>query len=330
MARIRDPNAIRLLNLGPTAAWRTQAVYHATAELMTADSLDTIVLCLPLTPYLCLGHQEVYDAVLDRAECERRKLVVVRRLLGGCTMYHDANQLSFQCVFHHTRIPAVIEDILAQMLAGPVSALSRLGLKAELRAASEIEVDGKRIASITGGRIGEAFVVVGNLLFDFEYNILTQVWRVPWESFRDLASDTLRERTTTIWRETGPVTIEAVQWILLDEFAKTLGRPIERGTPSQAETRHSRKVAEQLTSPTFLNWPGDDTPAEAMKSLEISAGMYIRAAEVEHDNFHIRATFRTREDVIEAARLDSDPARKWSEVEGELRGVRFKEWQQYL
>ncbi|NIU14771.1 MAG: lipoate--protein ligase family protein, partial [candidate division Zixibacteria bacterium] len=102
-----DPNAIRLLNLGPTASWRTQAVYHATAEMMTADSPDTIIICQPLTPYLCLGYHQVFDSVLDRHECERRNLPVVRRRVGGGTTYLDANQLFYQCIFHHSRVPVV-------------------------------------------------------------------------------------------------------------------------------------------------------------------------------------------------------------------------------
>jgi lipoate-protein ligase A len=330
LARIRDPNAVRLLNLGPTAAWRTQAVYHATAEMMTADSLDTIIICQPLTPYLCLGFDQVYDAVLDRAECERRSLPVVRRRVDGGTAYLDANQLFFQCVFHHTRVPAVAKDICALMLAAPVVALRRLGLNSELRSVHEIEVGGRRIAGVDEGRIGEASVVVGNLLFDFDYSTLPQVWRVPWPSFRDLASAALRERITTIWRETGPVTIEAVQWILLDEFARVLGRPIERGTPGQAETRRSREVAERLTSSEYLDLHGDDGPAEPMKSLKISAGVHIHAAEIDRNGYRTRATFRVCDDIIEIARLESDPARDWSEVESELQGVPYKEWQRYL
>jgi lipoate-protein ligase A len=297
---------------------------------MTVDSHDTIIICQPLTPYLCLGFHQVYGAVLDRAECERRSLPVIRRRVGGGTTYLDVNQLFYQCVFHHTRVPAVSRDIFALMLAAPVAALRRLGLKARLRAINEIEVDGKRIAGIGGGRIGEASVVVGNLLFDFDYSTLSQVWRAPWESFRDLASSALRKRITTIWRETGPVTIEAVQWILLDEFAKVLGRPIERGTPSQAETRYSREVAERLTSAEYLNLHSENGPGEPMKSLKISAGVHIRAAEVEHNGFRIRASFHVHGDVIEAARLESEPSRNWLEVEGKLQGVGFKEWQRYL
>ena len=333
MAKKWAPDAIRLLNLGPTASWRTQAVYHATAEMMTADSRDTIILCQPLTPYLCLGYQQIFDSVLDRAECERQNWPVVRRYLGGGTTYLDANQLLFQCVFHHSRLPAVMDDLYALVLAAPVNALKRLGLNARLRAMKEIAVDGQRIAHISGGRIGEATVIVGSLLFDFDYNALAQAWRVPDEVFRDLASAAMRDRMTTIWRKSGPVNPEQVLWILLDELAKVLGRPIERGTPQQAETRHSQQVAERITSAEYLNLHGDvyeNKVIPPMKSLKIAAGLYIRAAEAVHEGTPVYGSFRVREDVIEEARLRSEPARDWQAVEAGLCGVAFSDWKDVL
>jgi lipoate-protein ligase A len=226
------------------------------------------------------------------------------------------------------------KDIYALMLAGPVATLRRLGLNAELRDVNEIEVDGKRIAGIGGGRIGEAMVVVGNLLFDFDYRTMAQVWRVPDEAFRDLAAAALRERITTIWRETGPVTTEAVMWILLDEFASALGRPIERGTPRQAETRHSQKVAERMTSADYLALHSDvfseNGRIPPMNSLKISAGVHIKWATVAENGRTIAGCFRVRDHIIEAARLSSEPKQDWEKVEAALYGVPFKEWQTYL
>jgi lipoate---protein ligase len=333
MAKIWPKNAIRLLNLGPTRSWRTQAVYHATAELMTADSLDTIIICQPLTPYLCLGYHQVYESVLDREECERRNLPVMRRRVGGGATYLDVNQLFYQCVFHHSRVPTLAKDLYAKMLAAPVNTLRRLGLNAELRAINEIEVDGKRIAGIGGGRIGEATVVVGNLLFDFDYRAMAQVWRVPSEPFREMAYDAMKERITTIWRKSGPTNPEAVMWMLLEEFEKALGRPIERGTPKQAETRRSREVAERMISPDYLNLHSDIYQKNGsgfvppMNSLKISAGVYIKWGEMEWNGRTIQGSFRVREGIIEEARLQSNPEHTWQEIEASLSGVPFKEWQ---
>ena len=52
--------------------------------------------------------------------------------------------------------------------------------------------------------------------------------------------------------------------------------------------------------------------------------------EVENNGFRIRASFHVSGDVIEAARLESDPARNWSEVERKMQGVPYKEWHLYL
>jgi lipoate---protein ligase len=175
---------IRLLNLGLITPLQTQAYYHALAENMTVDSADTIIICRPSAPYLCLGYHQVFGSTFDRNECERRGLPVFRRRLGGGATYLDENQLFYQCIFHHTRLPAMLQDIYALALAAPVNTLKRLGLDAELRDTNEIEVNGKRIAGTGGGRIDEACVVVGNLLFDFDYEAMTAVWQTPSPTFR--------------------------------------------------------------------------------------------------------------------------------------------------
>ncbi|HBY94910.1 MAG: lipoate--protein ligase family protein [Ardenticatenaceae bacterium] len=325
-----ESNPIRLLDLGPTVWWRTQAVYHAVAELMRADSPDTIIITHPLTPYLCLGYHQVYDAVLDRATCERRQLPVVRRQVGGGATYLDIHQLFYQCVFHHTRVPAMLRDVYAQMLAAPVAALRQLGLNAELWDVNEIEVERKRIAGVGGGRIGEACVVVGNLLFDFDYTTMTNVWRVPAESFRELAAAALREQVTTLWRLIGPTTIFAVQTMLIEEFARALGRPLKRGKLTREETHHSSQVAARLASPESLSLHSENGSVAPMKSLKISARVAIHAAETEIGGRRIRGSFRVREGIIEEARLDIAGGQAWENVQADLRGVPFREWQERL
>src|SRR5574341_1125715 len=96
---------IRLLNLGPTHWLHTQSVYHAVAELMSVESPDTIILAQPLQPYLCVGYHQELDSVLDREACTAMGLPIVRRRVGGGATYLDVNQLFYQCVFHHSRVP---------------------------------------------------------------------------------------------------------------------------------------------------------------------------------------------------------------------------------
>ena len=349
---------IRLLNLGPTRWLRTQSVYHALAETMTADSPDTIVLAQPLQPYLCIGYHQELAAVLDRKACARMGLPIVRRRVGGGATYLDVNQLFYQCVFHHTRVPAIVNDVYARLLAAPVAALQALGLKAALLGENEIEVDGKRIAGTGGGRIGEAAVVVGNLLFDFDYNAMTRAWRVPSKAFRRLASAALRERVTTLWAELPrPVSPDEVQYILVDEFARALNRPLEAGGLTPAELQKVAELDKRLVSYKWLHQRGNGAqpPDEALRdrpmtALKISRGVFIRAEEMEVGDAstepalsqsdasrsaskgpaRVRAAFRLRDDVIEQAALESEPARDWGEVERRLVGAALGEWKGIL
>ena len=326
------PSAIRLLSLGPTHWLNTQAVYHALAETMTIDSPDTIVLAQPLQPYLCVGYHQEIASVLDRKACARMSLPVIRRRVGGGATYLDVNQLFYQCLFHHTRVPAMVNDVYARLLAGPVATLKALGLKAELLGENEIEVGrgpggrpGKRIAGIGGGRMGEAAVVVGNLLFDFDYNALTRAWRVPSEGFRRLASASLRERVTTLWSELPrPISPDEVQYLLIDEFARALNRPLETGKLTDEEEQKIKEVGKRLMSYRWLHL--HENGGKPMMALKIARGVFICAAEAEIDGYRVRAAFRVRDEVIEQAVLESEPEREWTEYEIRLRGKKVSEW----
>ena len=84
------------------------------------------------------------------------------------------------------------------MLEAPVQVLNQLGLDGRLRAVNEVEANSMRIAGIGGGRVGDAMVVVGNLLLDFDYQMMSQVWRASDPDFRELASTAMEDRVSTL------------------------------------------------------------------------------------------------------------------------------------
>jgi lipoate-protein ligase A len=320
------PAAIRLLSLGLTHWLRTQALYHALAEVMTEASPDTLVLARPARPYLCVGYHQALESVLDRAACARMGLPIVRRRVGGGATYLDANQLFYQCIFHHTRLPPLVHDVYARLLAGPVAALRALGLNAALRGENEVEVNGRRIAGIGGARIGEAAVVVGNVLFDFDYPAMAHAWRVPSEAFRRLAADALRERVTTLRAELArPLAPDDLQPILIAEFARALGRPVEPGELTPGEREALDEAEKRLVSEEWLNQHANG--GHPMTALKISRGVFIRFAEAEIEGRHVRAVFRVRDGQIERAVLESEPDSHWEAAASRLVGVKSKEWQ---
>lgn len=321
---------IRLLNLGLVSPLQTQAVYHLLAERMSADERDTIILCRPDAPYLCLGYHQPFDSIFDADECQRRGLPVLRRRLGGGATYLDSNQIFYQCIFHHSRLPAMLKDIYQVALSAPVATLKRLGLNAELRDVNEIEVDGQRIAGTGGGRIDEACVVVGNLLLDFDFEAMTSVWRTPSSSFRSLAEKALRERLVTLNQLGIAASCETIDEMLVEEFSKSFGRELKTDSLTAEEIESANEAARELISDEFLSLHRERENPTPMRSLKISARAFIHAEETRVNGYDVRGSFWLSQDIIQMAKLESEPINEWQIIEDKLRGVPFKEWQEQI
>jgi len=318
---------VRLLALGAVPWIQTQALYHALAELMTEDTPDTVILARPQEPYVCVGYHQPLSAVLDRAACGAAGLPIVRRRVGGGTTYLDSNQQFYQCIFHHKRLPYRVGEVYARLLGAPVAALRKLGSHAELRDGNEIEVDGRRIAGVGGGRIGEAVVVVGNILLDFDYEMMARVWRVPSEDFRRLAYEAMQRRITTLWSSLSqPVSAHEVQARLAEAYPLALNRPFVLGSLTEAERAKAVEMEEQLVSEEWLQLHSQETD-EPMRQLKISLDAFVHAEEARMNGTLIGGTFFAHNGMIEQAILTSGlPENKRRLLENRLVGVPLNRW----
>jgi lipoate-protein ligase A len=319
------------LTLGAVPWIRTQTLYHALAELMTEDTPDTLILVRPQEPYVCIGYHQHLSAVLDRAACRVADLPIVRRRVGGGTTYLDNNQQFYQCIFHHTRLPFRVDAVYARLLDAPVATLRKLGLNATLRDGNEIEVDGRRIVGVGGGRIGEAVVVVGNILLDFDYAMMARVWRVPSEDFRRLAYEAMQRRITTVWSNLPhPVSADEVQARLAEAYPLALNRPVEPGSLTQAEQAKAAEMEEQLLSEEWLQLHAQDED-EPMRTLKISLDAFVHAVEARMNGMVIDGTFFALNDMIEQAIITGDlPEEKRHLLEKSLIGVAVKHWREVV
>jgi len=244
---------IRLLDLGCVSYLRSQSVYHAVAEAMTAEAPDTVILLWPDRPYFCVGFHQDPRQELDLDFCRTHGVPVLRRQVGGGTTYLDARQLFYQVVLHHNRAPQAVRALYAHCLRPPIEVLRALGLDAVLRGINEPAVNGRRIAGTGAARIGEASVVVGNVLFDFDYETMARAWRVPSETFRRLAWEGLERYLTTLRRELSPPpSFETVKALLVEQFEAAWGRPLVPGELTARERALVAEVERRLAAPEWV------------------------------------------------------------------------------
>ncbi len=287
---------IRLLDLGEVSPLRSQALYHALGESMDDQSPDTIVLCRPAAPHFCVGYHQLPREALDLDWCRRAGYPVLQRRIGGGAVFLDGSQLFYQCIFHRRRAPLMVAAVYHRFLMPAVEALRGLGLPASLEGINEIEVAGRRIAGTGGGQIGEAMVVTGNILFDFDYDAMTRGWRVPSEPFRRLAADGLRRHVTTLKRELARVPPAGeVSRLLIDRYAEALGCPLLPGALTAREEEALRRAEQELTAPASsggaVGRPGH--------GLKIARGVYVREVEVATSAGPVRVTLRLRDGSID-------------------------------
>ncbi|MBT6516556.1 MAG: lipoate--protein ligase family protein [Candidatus Marinimicrobia bacterium] len=293
--------------MGQIPGWQTQAVYHTVAELMTEDTPDTIIISQPSDTYVCLGYHQKLDHVFDRQTCEEMEIPILRRKVGGGGTYLDSSQLFYQCVFHKSRVPTNSDKVYEQMLTPVVNTLKHFfDVKAELVGSHEVEMNGKRIAGIGGGQIGEASIVVGNFLFDFDFDTMASLWSVPNEIFRELAKQAMKDHIITLDDIGSMMSMEKIANQLIEEFEKYFNRKLNPGGMTINEIERAGEMGAFLRSDSFLNSMDDRDGLSKRKPLKIARNVFIHYDEIDIDGEKVMGSFRVENGKIHSIKLDNE------------------------
>ena len=306
--------------MGQIPGWQTQAVYHTVAELMTEDTPDTIIISQPSDTYVCLGYHQKLDHVFEQQTCEEKEIPILRRKVGGGGTYLDPNQLFYQCVFHKSRVPTNSDKVYEKMLTPVVNTLKHFfDVKAELVGSHEVEMNGKRIAGIGGGQIGEASIVIGNFLFDFDFDTMASLWSVPNETFRELAKQAMKDHIITFDDIGSMMSMEKIANQLIEEFEKYFNRKLNPGGMTINEIERAGEMGAFLRSDSFLNSMDDRDGLSKRKPLKIARNVFIHYDEIDIDGEKLMGSLRVEDGKIHSVKLDKEN----SELESKLIGKSF-------
>ena len=315
-----ESSSSRLLYLGQIPGWQTQAAYHTVAELMTAETPDTIIISQPADPYVCLGYHQKLEHVFDSEASDKLEIPIIRRKIGGGGTFLNKDQLFYQCIFHSNRVAANSTKVYEQMLTPVVNTLSHYpDIEAKLVGSHEIEINGKRIAGIGGGQIGEASIVVGNILFDFDFDSAAAMWSAPNEAYRELGKQAMQDHMITLDNLGCDISMDKVADQLIQEFEKHFQRNLNPSGLSMAEIERAGQIGAMLRSDSFLNHIEDTGPR---KPLKISRDVFIHYDEMEIKGEQIAGSFRVESGKIHSVKLEK-PHQKY---EANLVGESFEDW----
>ena len=313
--------------MGRIPGWQTQAIYHTVAELMTEETPDTIIISQPSDTYVCLGYHQKLDHVFDRKVCNEKDIPILRRKVGGGGTYLDSNQLFYQCVFHQNRVPTDSKKVYEQMLTPVVNTLKHFfDVKAELKGSHEVEINGKRIAGIGGGQIGDASIVVGNILFDFDFDTMASMWSVPNEQFREMANQAMKDHIITLDDIGSVVPMDKVANQLIEEYETYFNRKLNPGGMTIDEIERAGEMGAYLRSDSFLNYMDDENSTSRRKPLKIARNVFIHYDTMEMEGENIAGSFRVENGKIHSVKFEKTDLKLESIVVGE----KFENWKEFI
>lgn len=295
--------SIRLVDAKTVPHIRSQTVYHAVAYEMKPDSPDTIILVRPEQPYVCIGYHQEVDKEVDLDFCREHDIPVVRREVGGGAVYLDENQVFTQWVFHPHRFPLKLEKRFEMHAAPIVNTYRALNIPAYFRPINDIQVAGKKIGGMGAAAIGKAEVLVTSLMFDFDFEMMARVLKVPDEKFRDKIYQSLQEYMTTMKKELGAApSVSLVKELYLDECRNLLKEEIVPGEFTEAELVQMETLDERFASDEWLHLKG----GLIRPAVKIHSGVWVGETSHKAPGGLIRATLRIRENFIDQVTLSGD------------------------
>jgi lipoate-protein ligase A len=311
---------MKVYDLGRVPWLDSQLLYHALPRVGGSG----LILLAPATPYVCIGYHQDAAQEVDMDFCREHGIPVFRREVGGGAVYLDGEQLFYQLVLplDHPAAQGDKETIYRRLLHPVVRTYQAIGIPAEYKPINDIITGGRKISGNGAAEIADHLIIVGNLILDFNHEMMSRVLKVPDEKFRDKVFKTLSENLTTIRRELGSVPPEAeLKAILIREFESVLGSLEAAALPAEVYAK-AKELAPLMTTDEWLMKRGKVCRE---RGVRIQSGVNVLQRAYKARGGLLRAVLVAREGRIADVELSGDfffyPAEKLADLEQALAGI---------
>lgn len=300
---------------------RSITLFHAMARL----GREGLIITTPTDTYVSVGYFDKTEEIIDIEKCKKLNIPVIRREVGGGAVLLHPNQVFYQLIIRKDRTPFKIVDAYKHFSEAVINTYRRLGVEVEYRPINDIVVkrNKKKISGQGAADIEDMFVFVGGILLRFDTHLMSELFKVPEEKFRDKLYKSLEENISWVERETGKLPpYEEVEEILIEEFSKLLNFEGEEEIPPEAYELADR-LKEEFTSESYLL---EDT-GRRHRTIKLREGVYLRTALHKAKGGLIKAEVWTDGEQIKSVKIYGDftlyPKDSIKKLEDVLTGVHF-------
>jgi lipoate-protein ligase A len=296
------------------------AMDEYTLELHRAGELGGVTLYFYVNENaVIIGRNQNAWRECDTESMERLGVQLVRRHTGGGAVYHDKGNLNFSFIADERVYDKERQNRVV------LSALSSLGITAELSGRNDILVSGRKISGCAYALSGTARGMHGTVLVNTDMTMLSRCLRPSKLKLRAKGISSVRSRVMNLTDEY-PVTTESVRDAVIEAFRSEYG---DCGEPIFVRSADDAVRA--------YNGAGNDGRAVSLNELCVKHGswewrmgrspVFDSMIEGRTDRFEYQLLIKVKNGIVQSYdfytdSIDPDAA---DELIGLLDGVRFTE-----
>jgi lipoate-protein ligase A len=211
-----------------------------------------------------IGRFQNIENEVQLDNCREYGVDVVRRITGGGTVYHDAeDEITYSVVANKKDLEAPdITAVYAKIYAGLAEAVKILGSRADfnkgnVKTCPNLMVKGKKISGSAQSHKKGVVLQHGTLLVDVDLKKMFTFLRVPWAKTCMEVVGVAERKITSVKKELGRhVSVEEVKEALVKGFQKALNMKLVRGELTLYEKELSEKLCKEKYATDGWNFQG--------------------------------------------------------------------------
>jgi len=249
--------AWRILDVGIVDGPTSTSIFEAVGiKCSRGVSPNTIIFWRVNPPCVYVGYHQIVKKEVNLETCKKLGFHVVRRILGGGSVYCDKNQLLYSVIVNikHSKIPCWMEEAYKTILKGVVSALKKFGLKNVFleKKFNAVVVGGKKISGNAGLMDGNLIMVNGSFLLDCDYETMGKVLVNPLKNLPGNPKK-IEDGLTSLKRELGrKVLVKEAFKALKEGFEETLNIQLKKRKLMAEELNLALKLKHKYLSKDWL------------------------------------------------------------------------------